>query len=437
MFLSFEVRRARKGDCLLLHYGSKASPKLMLIDAGPASVFTPQLRPRLDEIRTARGLGASDALDVDVVMVSHIDDDHINGILQMTKKLSDQERDGDPQFLTSKTLWHNSFDDLLKTTPKELIEAGFGSASFTASLDSPIFDADTAAQQVLASVPQGRTLRDDAKFLHDSGHGWDVNDVAAGKLILADKKTKAKAIDGGLSVTVVGPMRPELEALQKDHDKFVTAMKAGKAGPASLLAAYVDNSVANLSSIVVHVEAGNKRILFTGDARGDKILDGLKMTGLLGTGATAKLKLDVLKVPHHGSSNNMETGFFKQVIADHYVFSGNGEHGNPERETLEMLLTARANDNFTMYFTYPIAEIDVARKADWEKEQTKEKKKLAAAKKKKPAPKKLPKVRANWKASVNGLKELLDKDDPNVHKIKIITQDAEGHLIELLDKINF
>src|SRR6188508_1678246 len=121
MVLSFEVRRARKGDCLLLHYGSKASPKLMLIDGGPGSVFTPQLRPRLDEIRTARGLGASDALDVDVVMVSHIDDDHINGILQMTKKLSDQERDGDPQFLTSKTLWHNSFDDLLKTTPKELI----------------------------------------------------------------------------------------------------------------------------------------------------------------------------------------------------------------------------------------------------------------------------------------------------------------------------
>lgn len=437
MILSFEVRRARKGDCLLLHYGTKAKPKLMLIDGGPSSVFTPQLRPRLDEVRAARGLGATDALDVDVVMVSHIDDDHIHGILQLTKKLTDQHRDGGPQYLTSKSLWHNSFDDLLKTTPKELIEAGFGGASFTASLDETIFDADIAAREVLASVPQGRTLRDDAKFLHDSGHGWDVNDLAAGQLILADKKTKAKAIDGGLSVTVVGPMRPELEALQKEHDKFVKAMKAGKAGPASLLAAYVDKSVANLSSIVMLVEAGTKRILLTGDARGDRITEGLKLTGLLGTGVNAEMKVDVLKVPHHGSSNNMELKFFKQVIADHYVFSGNGEHGNPERETVEMLLEARPNDSFTMYFTYPIDEIDVARKADWAKEQTREKKKLALAKKNKPAPKKLPKVRANWKASVNGLRELLDQDDPNLHDIRVIEQNAEGHLIELLEPINF
>ena len=40
-------------------------------------------------------------------------------------------------------------------------------------------------------------------------------------------------------------------------------------------------------------------------------------------------------------ANNLETRFFEQVTADHYVFSGNGEHGNPEREAIQMLFDAR------------------------------------------------------------------------------------------------
>ncbi|HEX8031613.1 MAG TPA: hypothetical protein VF491_24260, partial [Vicinamibacterales bacterium] len=84
MNFSLEVRRARKGDCLLLHYGTKADPRLMLIDAGPSSVYKPQLRPRLDEIRKKRKLTDNDSLPVDVVMVSHIDDDHIKGIIDLT-----------------------------------------------------------------------------------------------------------------------------------------------------------------------------------------------------------------------------------------------------------------------------------------------------------------------------------------------------------------
>lgn len=47
---------------------------------------------------------------------------------------------------------------------------------------------------------------------------------------------------------------------------------------------YVDQSVENLSSIVVVAESGTKtrkRMLLTGDARGDDILEGLKDGGFL------------------------------------------------------------------------------------------------------------------------------------------------------------
>ena len=151
-------------------------------------------------------------------------------------------------------------------------------------------------------------------------------------------------------------MLPELEELQKEHDEYLRAKKKGHASTASLLAAYVDGSVSNLSSLVMLVEAEKKRILLTGDARGDKIIEGLQLTGLLGAGANATLKVDVMKVPHHGSANNVEDDFFEKIVADHYVFSGDGEHGNPEREAVEMLFEARPNDSFTMHFTYPIDE---------------------------------------------------------------------------------
>ena len=91
----------------------------------------------------------------------------------------------------------------------------------------------------------------------------------------------------------------------------------------------------------------DKRILLTGDARGDKIIEGLQLAGLMGQGGGSTLHVDVFKVPHHGSSNNLERGFFERITADHYVFSGNGEYGNPEREALEMLFDARGGADFT------------------------------------------------------------------------------------------
>ena len=139
---------------------------------------------------------------------------------------------------------------------------------------------------------------------------------------------------------MVGPMHDELAVLQKEHDKWLKANK-DKIGVETTLAAFVDKSFTNLSSIVVLAEAEGKRMLLTGDARGDKVLGGLEMAGLLTTSGDT-MHVDVLKVPHHGSANNnIETIFFRRVTADHYVFSGDGEHGNPERETIEMLFEAR------------------------------------------------------------------------------------------------
>jgi hypothetical protein len=122
-----------------------------------------------------------------------------------------------------------------------------------------------------------------------------------------------------------------------------------------------DRSIPNLSSIVCIAEFGGKRILLTGDARGDKTLAGLQQANAFANGV---LKVDVLKVPHHGSDRNVKPEYFKKIIADTYVFSGNGDNGNPDRETFEMLFAARdRNDKYDVVLTYAVEEIDRERKA--------------------------------------------------------------------------
>ena len=419
MILSLDVRRARKGDCLLLHFGTKSDPGLFLIDGGPSKVYGPQLKPRLNEIRAARGLGAAESLLVDAAMVSHIDDDHINGILELTGELVSVQAARKPLPIKILDFWHNTFDDIVGNDPNDLLAAvksRFGPASLAGAPDVDGLDPDAA--KVLASVDQGFRLRDDVKKLK-----IPINSDFGGKVILADKGAKAIDIGKGLTFRVAGPMKPELAALQKDHDAFLKAAAAKKKGGAAALAAFTDTSVPNLSSVVVLAESGGKTILLTGDARGDKILKGLELIGAIKP--KGKLHVDILKMPHHGSDRNMEQSFLDRITADHYVFSGDGEHGNPERETLEMLLAARGDKAaYTIHLTYPVDEIDVERKKDWQKEQGKEKARKAKNAK--------IKVRANWSDKANALATFFGAHKAFAKKVTIVP-DGKAHLIELGD----
>ena len=435
MIFSLDVRRARKGDCLLLHFGSKNAPGLVMIDGGPSDVFAPQLRPRLLTIKQWRGLGGGQPLPVDVLMVSHVDDDHIKGILDLTRELIAQPEGSRAVRVAS--LWHNSFDDVIGNTPKELtaaLTAQFGAASLDGELpddatvdpgdpgDDEEADAEVveSSLKVLASLEQGHHLRDDAGKLK-----IDLNTEFGGKLILADKE--AMDMGGGLTMTVAGPMKPELLQLQKKHDEWLKTLNKKPKPPGAALAAYVDKSVPNLSSLVVLARSGGKSILLTGDARGDKILEGLETIGAVEPGKT--MHVDVLKVPHHGSSNNLTRNFFERISADHYVFSGDGEHGNPEREAFEMLFKARGTARFAIHLTYEIDHIDGLRKADWEKEQNKEKNRKAAGGKKEP--------RADWSPAKQSLGAFFTPARLAAGQQLRIVGKSAPHVIDLLDPLGF
>jgi hypothetical protein len=53
----------------------------------------------------------------------------------------------------------------------------------------------------------------------------------------------------------------------------------------------------------------------------------------------------VLKIQHHGSENNMDKNFAREVSADHYVFCGNGEHENPDLRVIDIIFNSRVGNS--------------------------------------------------------------------------------------------
>lgn len=388
MLLTLEPLPAAEGDCLLLHWGTKNDPRIAVIDGGPGNIYENSLRPRLEEILDNRGLGQ---LPIELVMVSHVDNDHIVGIKKFFRRLKqevEQSLPADQRPFVAKRLWHNTFNDILgdalddyyKTLTASL-QASVGGAPnpqlvnrLASEFQKTHGDSEERSREealdialVLAGHGEGRDLRDSHKFLHDAGQIAPLNSPFKknGKFtLITAEMTPAPVKIAGLEFKIAGPLEAEIKALQKQFDAYIK--KKGLAIEA-VLAAYADKSIPNLSSILCLVEKGGKRILLTGDARGDKIISGLKMAGLLDGGT---LSIDILKAPHHGSDRNVSPDFFETILADTYVFSGDGQHGNPDRTTLQWLTDARGKDAvYDVVLTYPVAGIDHNRKLDNDKKK--------------------------------------------------------------------
>jgi hypothetical protein len=341
MLLSLEALRAHHGDCLIVQYGTNAEPRLLLIDGGPARVYGTTLKPRLEQLRDKLA-DANGQLQIALAMVSHIDDDHIHGLLDLTGELIDADDRGQTPTVNIGSFWHNSFDDLTGD------EGGLASVIEPADAERLSTSDATptsvrSAAAVVASVGQGRQLRDQVERL-----GWQLNHPFNELVCAPSAGGQEVKLDTETSLLVLAPRQEQLDDLRKEWEEQMQKLKRREAAEASV-AAYVDKSVFNLSSIVCLVRSSERTILLTGDARGDQILSALDAAQVTQSG---ELHVDLLKLPHHGSDHNVDRDFFTRITADHYVVSGDGKYGNPETATLQMLCDARSDNDFTIHLTY-------------------------------------------------------------------------------------
>ncbi|TYC54096.1 MBL fold metallo-hydrolase [Rhodobacterales bacterium] len=335
--------RAKHGDSLLLF----AEGARVLIDGGPPGVYRRFLR---DQLLALPG-NAGEPPVINLMMVSHIDADHIAGILDLTDELieaRDEERD---PIVDIRRAWHNSFADTIAGVVGAKPAAMRGeAASLASALDEIRIEGASLhdSKFVLASVGQGRQLRLDLKALN-----IDINQRFRNRMALQDNADTPWSC-GSLTLDLIGPGREQIDALRTEWAEKLRKILE-KEVDAEAAALSMDTSVSNLASLVVIAEANGKTALLTGDARGRMILEWLEQTGRLAAGG--HMHFDIIKLPHHGSNRNVTPEFFQRVTADHYVMCGDGKHGNPEPDTFGMLFEARPELNYTVHLTYGPDEI--------------------------------------------------------------------------------
>lgn len=361
--MKLRVFPSQKGDSLLL---TSDDGKHILIDGGMKASYIKYVEPALQRIRAAGGV-------LDVVYVSHIDEDHIAGVLQLLddtmawrvyryqqrngSKASQPPRGEPPEI---KNVWHNAFTDVIKDNAGSIQQMLAATATALSASTDPerLTWADTnrnLAQSVSQAIGVSRRIATDQLNL-------PLNKQFGGKLALVRGKEVVKI--GNLEFRVIGPFKVDLEKLLEEWNNWLRAHQeavrklrrkaiadgrsvgntfAELLDPLALQAEALGdrNKVTppNLASLMFHVSDGAASMLLTGDGHSKDILAGLKHHGLLNTKGVTHFNL--LKVQHHGSEFNIDKEFCSLVTADHYVFCGNGEHQNPDPRVVELLVKSR------------------------------------------------------------------------------------------------
>jgi hypothetical protein len=318
--LRLRVVQADFGDCLILEFGSAQEPRYILIDGGPEGIYERHLGPELRRI-------GHDGGGLDLVVLSHVDNDHAIGLLDCLGELEEQRANGAPATIAASALWHNSFSRTIGSGTdveprlRSMLAAAGAAAQVMASTDAAV-----------AGIGEGNNLRQKALAL-----GFELNAAFPGGLIRVEDASAPITL-ANLTLRVVGPTQANLDELKREWQEWLDKHEAAVGSGDPRLAANADRSVPNLSSIMLLAGADQKTLLLTGDGRSDHLLQGLEQAGLLTSDGS--LHVDVLKVAHHGSDRNATKRFFRKVTADTYVLSANGRDGNPDLATLIWIVEA-------------------------------------------------------------------------------------------------
>ena len=321
----FKVRAlpARFGDAMLIEYGNVNSPHRVLIDGGT--------RGTREDILAALPAGQR---HLELLVVTHIDRDHIEGILTL---LEENHLD-----IAIDDLWFNGWCHL----PENPEDEAFG----------PV---------------QGERL---TKRIVDLQVPW--NSAFDGKAVMmADNASilPTVTLSGGLSITLLSPTRkaladlkPQWEEELREHNLVPTLPKPpnddveeesdeepfGREDQPDIEALSEsefegDNSEANASSIAFIAEFEGRRALFAADAHADKLLAALHLFS-----PQSRVTLDLFKISHHGSRGTTSNELIEKVECPVYLLSTNGSiYKHPHWEAVARIL-ASGGDDLTLVFNY-------------------------------------------------------------------------------------
>ena len=313
-----EAFPAAQGDCIWIEYGIPENPKRILIDTGPRGTAK-FIESRIKKM-------PPDARKFELLIMSHIDDDHIAGILDF---LENKE-----SFVQFEDVWFNGWHHI-NESPPDLMGADQG---------------ERFSQKILQKKWQWNKAFNKSHICIETSRNTPI------------------ALSGGMKLTILSPTLKNLSSLkEKWEDEIIKKGKVPGWGeeeiPADLLGGTInkskiinwaqmdydpDPSITNGSSIAVLAEFEGKRALFAADAHYgvlEKAIIELVKPG-------NNLKLDLFKISHHGSKKNSSCKLMKLINCDRFLISSNGyKHQHPHPETIAKIVCHRDLDK-VLYFNY-------------------------------------------------------------------------------------
>lgn len=365
--ISIEMFPAGNGDAILIDFGEQ----LFLIDAGYTSTFRNHIKPRLQALHEA-------GRKLTKLVVTHIDADHISGAIAFIKENGPAEN---PSIIAIEEVWFNSYRHL-SFQDKEV--GGFSTIKPDLPIHGGLESAETEHEEQLVSYNQGTSL---GHQILKNAYPWNTtfNEMA----VKTDCPITISMADG-LKITLLGPTPSALDTMAAKWRKHLEKIFPGRINEdayfddafekmmeemrqeelqfseyqeEALVSSFEDwveknalewehedHSPTNGSSIIFLMEHYGKKLLFLADAHPTAIIDQLKK---IIPENQFPLKVDVLKVAHHGAWFNNNPELLQIVQADQYLFSSNGKrHHHPHFETMAWILKQHPQPQKTFVFNY-------------------------------------------------------------------------------------
>jgi hypothetical protein len=196
------------------------------------------------------------------------------------------------------------------------------------------------------------------------------NEWRSGQTIVLDgDELPVHVLPGGMKLTLLSPTPAELRKLKPvwvrelkkyglepggrvDYRRFLkgtpsTSTDIDELADTPFLG---DKGAPNGTSIAVLAEFAGASALFAADAHVPVLTESIRK--LLRTRGGSRLKLDAFKVAHHASQNNLSTELLQLLECSRYIISTNGDHFNhPDRQAIGRIIKY-GGDRPVLYFNY-------------------------------------------------------------------------------------
>ncbi|MCB2353139.1 MBL fold metallo-hydrolase [Clostridium estertheticum] len=344
---------ARSGDAFLVRFPNK---KNIVIDMGFEDTYRNYIKDDLDTIN-------KDGERINLLVITHIDEDHIEGAIEFIKENSFSEN---PKIVGIDEIWHNSYRHLQLNKNGSLIK---GDQEIEIIDEIKKSNSSTNREGVneskIVSAFQGSTL---ASYLYAYNYNW--NGSFRNMAVSTNNKYKDK-IDK-ININLLSPNSNKLKSLSRKWLSFLKGKKfnfkitkdeifddayelyvrniddfelneekqisyKNENIDVELLKDIrpdsVDKSESNGSSIAFEFIYDNIKMLFLGDCHEDILIDKFKEE------ASKDTYYDLIKLPHHGSLRN-NCDWIKYVRAKYYIFSTDSiiHNEHPSKELISKII---------------------------------------------------------------------------------------------------